>query len=253
MANAGLVTLGPSTIQPIVVDWLDNSDGDTWLTFDNRLSVAVGAVPAYSEGSPDQGVLFVLPALTRSTIPLDPRKGVQLEVAAGNRFAGTQSSPLLFDSPFCKRSCPYLLHSAGGAPSCPLYPAESLVPATINVAMTGISQVNLWVGQSAPPTFLPSQQLALAPPDTCIVAATVVVQQPPTYVQVNDGLLYQLWMDLDAGNPTLQGATLVVPGDTAGTTATFDCAGAQALQLQNGVAGDFLALGVTAWLGVPPS
>jgi hypothetical protein len=254
VASVGLVTLGPSVTQPNLIDWLDNQEGASWLTFDNRLSVSVGAVPAYSEGSPDQQPLLQLPALTRSTIPIDPGKGVQLSVLPHNQYAGAQSAPLAFDLHCVKRSCPYMLHNAGGAPSCPLYPVESLVPATINVAATGISVTNFWVGASAPPTFLPALQLAAGPPDTCIIACTIGLQQTPAYTTSLSVLQASLWMDLDDVSIQLGDLTLFVPGDTAGASATFDCCGAQAIQVGSGaVAADFAAYGLTAWLGVPPS
>jgi hypothetical protein len=254
VAQVGLVTLGPSVTQPNLVDWLDNQDGAAWLTFDNRLSVSVGAVPAYSEGSPDQQPLLQLPALTRSTIPIDPAKGVQLQVLAHNRFQGPQSAPLALDLFAVKRSCPYMLHNAGGAPSCPLYPTEALVPATTNVAASGSGSADFWVGTSAPPAFLTALQLAAGPADTCIVAATVVLQQPVTYTTSVSLMAATLWMDLDDASPSLGGYTLFVPGEAGGASATFDCCGAQALRISSGgAAADFAAYALTAWLGVPPS
>jgi len=287
MATSGLVQLGSSSIGPILTDWLDNGEGASWLTLDNRLPVAIGATPAWAEGSPDLPVPFTLPALRRTTVPIDPSKGVQLQVLDTQQITGLpnylQVAGIdLFAVPMIappggptvkvhKRTCPYLLHDAGGAPSDLLYPPETWVPAVIQLdeGPGGGGGVGVfWVGNQTdvPNGLALSQQLAYVPSDTCIMALTFTLM-PGSTVSGSTvsspqgftcGLLGDLYSQPAGVNVnSLIGQQLVFgPSDQVGSTVTLAGLGVQgfACGLASGTpAADVYNVGVVAWLGVPPS
>jgi hypothetical protein len=287
MAQSGITTLGSSNIGPVLSDWLDNQAGDSWLTLDNRLSVAIGATPAWAEGSPDLPVAFTLPALRRSTIPIDPSRGVQLQVldtqqllapanylelASVEIFGGTPLVPPPGGTTtrFVKRSLPYLLHSAGGAPSELLYPPETWLPAVTQVLLTGPAGAQLWVGnqQDVSNGMVAVNQLAYAPTDTAIMAATFTLMTGSTCGgQINQALLAGGVLVAALGDPitspggsgvnTILGQQLIFsPADQVGTTVTLPMFGCRVIDIRGGnftPATDNYNVQVTAWLGVPPT
>jgi hypothetical protein len=286
VAQSGITTLGSSNISPALSDWLDNQAGDSWLTLDNRLSVAIAAAPAWAEGSPDLPVGFTLPALRRSTIPIDPGKGVQLQVldtqqllnpANYLQLAGVE----LFTSPlapppggptarFVKRSLPYLLHSAGGAPSELLYPPETWLPATTVCLLTGPAGAQYWVGnqQDVSNGMVATNQLAYAPTDTAIMAATFTLMTGSTCSgAINQATLAGGVLVAALGDPTtspggtgintMLGQQLIFsPADQVGTTVTLPMFGCRVIDVRAGSftpATDDYNIQVVAWLGVPPT
>jgi len=288
MATSGLVQLGSSSISPILTDWLDNAEGASWLTLDNRLPCAIGATPAWAEGRPDLAVPFTLPALRRTTVPIDPAKGVQLQVLDTQQITGTPyylqvAGAELFATPLIpppggptvkvhKRTCPYLLHDAGGAPSDLLYPPETWVPAVITLDEGpggGGGRSVFWVGNQVdtPNGLAATQQLAYVPSDTAIMALTFTLLPGSSVSQAPNsgvaqgfyvGLLGDLYSQPAGVNiNSLIGDELVFgPSDQVGSVVTSPGLGMQgfAAGLGGGTpAADVYNVQAVAWLGVPPA
>jgi hypothetical protein len=285
-AQAGTVVLGSSNIAPVLTDWLDNQEGNTWLTLDNRLPVDIAASPAWAKGSPDLGAGLVLPALHRSTVPVDPEKGVQLAVLDTQQITSPSSyvqlagaslfAPPLNPPPggptqrWVKRRCPYLLHSNGGAPLAELYPPATWQPSVTLLLFGpggGGGVAIYWVGQAAdvPNGLASSQQLAWVPPDTCIMAATFTLLPGSTVLgsgPAGSGFCAGAIGDPETSPPgtgvnTLAGQQLIFgPQDFVGATVTIPMQGARAVGVGlsfNTGATEVYNVAMTAWLGVPPA
>lgn len=283
MATSGMVVLGSSAIAPVLTDWIDNQDGASWLTLDNRLGQAIGVAPAWAEGSPDLPIPLTCPALRRTTVPIDPGKGVQVSVLDTQQLTGTPNYLQvegfeLFAAPliappggptvrYAKRTIPYLLHDAGAAPSDLLYPPETWVPSTYNVAVSGPGGVGAgiyWVGQqpNAAQGLALSQQLAYVPADTPIMAATFTLMPGSTVSQsVWGGVTCCLIGDLFTNPPGLAlnnaiGQQLIFSTyDQVGATVTIPCLGCAGLGLGLSSAitsaTEEFNYQLVIWLGVP--
>jgi len=284
--TAGLTQLGSSAIAPALVDWFDNPEANSWLTLDNRLPCAIAASPAWALGSPDLAVGMTLPALRRTTVPIDPGKGVQLSVldtaqrtAPANYLEVTGYD--LFGPPINpppggptvkihKRTCPYLLHDAGAAPSDLLYPPESWMPAAFTLQLGpggGGGRGVYWVGNQ-PDTangLALSQQLAYVPADTANMALTFTLLQTSSVSggggASGNGFCVCLLGDLysqPAGtnlNSAIGDQLIFGPSDFVGSTVTIPGLGMQGFGAGLGSltpSTDTYNVEAVAWLGVPP-
>jgi hypothetical protein len=287
VASSGLTQLGSSAVSPVLVDWLDNPDQDTWLTLDNRLPVAIGASPAWAKGSPQLGTPLTLPALRRSTIPIDPESGVQLQVLDTSQITGTTQYLEvvgfdLFGQPLNpppggpvvrihKRTCPWFMHKSGGAPSDLLYPPEAWVPAIFTLLLGpggGGGRGIYWVGNQPDVAngLALSQQLAYVPQDTAIMALTFTLLQGSSVsgggAAGGNGFCVCLLGDLYTQPATINlnsaiGDQLIFgPQDFVGSTVTIPAMGVQGFGVglaSNTPAADVYNVEAVAWLGVPPS
>ena len=251
--TGGFARLGASYLQPNLSEFVSNGTpgfpADSFITVENRLSQPVNVSPAFQDGSPDFPIYFTIPAITRSTVPIDPERGVLLTVASDIQLTARSFTGNKEQRYFQKRSVPYRLHSNGAAPSEPLYPIWACQAAEFEVSVTGTQSQQVYVG-GWPITA--ANKIATGPDDICMVAVTLVQFQ-----QVRSGGIVELdgLYDPDAPqNNASQGGMIMFSGnDPIGAAATVSVYGATCVRIgiATGVGADTWTGSLIAWLGIP--
>jgi hypothetical protein len=277
MPSSGVLALGPAYRNPILSKWIANDDNDSWITVENRCALPIDVTPSFSDGSQDLVYGFTVPALMRHTVPILPDRGVQLSqmqatptngntapASVGNMVTGLPfglASVSNASGNIAGRYCglnnvPYLLHSAGGAPSEEIYPVESLICSAQSVIVTASQVFTHWVGYNAIGSASTNLDV-VGPVDMCLIAQTFQIEALAITGTGPATLVVQYIYDRNAPFPTPQlegGALAWITGQPIGTETTILARGAvgYALGIAGGGAGsDTITVNVVDWVGSP--
>lgn len=179
LGTGGIARLGASFLSPVLSEFVDNGTpgfpADSFITVENRLGQSINVSPAFSDGSADYASYFTVPPITRSTVPIDPQRGVLLGVASDIFINDRTGIGLPTLRSWEKRTVAYRLHSDGAAPSEPLYPVERCsVGSNDFILSTVISSNTAFVGSAWPGSS--TQQMATGPDGICIVYAAWTIE-----------------------------------------------------------------------------
>jgi len=189
LGTGGIARLGSSFLAPVLSEFVDNGTpgfpADSFITVENRLSQPINVSPAFSDGSADYSSYYTVPPITRSTVPIDPQRGVLLGVSDDIFINDRTGIGNVTRRTFEKRTIPYRLHSEGAAPSEPLYPLERCMVASNDVILTGggPSGNTAFVGTAWPGGS--TAQMATGPDGICIVGVAYTIENVSNFVSGN--------------------------------------------------------------------
>jgi|SRR5215831_1227648 len=252
LGTGGIVRLGSSNLNPNLSEFVDNGTpgfpADSFITVENRLAQPLNVSPSLFGASPDYASYETVPPLTRSTVPIDPQRGVLLtvnpEIALNDRDGiGT---PVV--RTFEKRTIPYRLHSDGAAPSEPVYPLERCMFATQDLVFVPGNVSFYFVGGAWPGAS--NRQMASGADGICIVAVTCFLYGVSA---LPAGSLFEAGAYYDPDNTSQKVAIPLAFGGNVtpvGTRVTFAVNGAVAIGFGVGGAGSVSAT-FGFWIGMP--
>jgi hypothetical protein len=180
LGTGGIARLGSSFLAPVLSEFIDNGTpgfpADSFITVENRLTQPINVSPAFSDGSADYSSYYAVPPITRSTVPIDPQRGVLLGVSDDTFINDRTGVGTVTRRTFEKRTIPYRLHSDGAAPSEPLYPLERCMVASNDVILSGggPSTNTAFVGSAWPGGA--TAQMATGPDGICIVGIALTIE-----------------------------------------------------------------------------
>jgi len=179
LGTGGIARLGYSILNPVLSQFVENGTpgfpADSFITVENRLGQPINVSPAFSDGSPDYSSYYTVPPITRSTVPIDPQRGVLLAVSSDIFVNDRTGIGNPTNRTFEKRTIAYRLHSDGAAPSEPLYPIERCFVGSNDFILSSAPSSNTaFVGTAWPGGS--TQQMATGPDGTCIVYAAYAIE-----------------------------------------------------------------------------
>jgi hypothetical protein len=180
LGTGGVARLGYSFLDPELSEFIANGTpgfpADSFITVENRLTQPMNVSPAFSDGSADYSSYYSVPPITRSTVPIDPQRGVILGVSSDIFINDRAGIGVVTNRTFERRTIPYRLHSNGAAPSEPLYPLDTCMVASDDFVLTalGASSRTAFVGSAWPGGA--TAQMATGPDGICIVGAAWCVE-----------------------------------------------------------------------------
>lgn len=264
-ANAGFPTND--------IEQLDNSDGNSWLTIENRGIIPIGVSPAWGKGSASIQPGFTCPALCRTTVPIDPTNDVQLSSqfpSLPNDDAGFFQKQYFYPLPVISSgqgfaraaNIIWCLHDDGSPNITPLYPIESWVPTAIGdlspiQANTNSRAAIAYCGTNFTSTgqFTSEQYLGGGNPDSVLMAVSWTLKDAtvPSGMLIVAELFGQYVSGASPSYNMMSDLVLFTPADPIGTVITARVSGAQWVRTKfiNFAGTEALTLGVMAWMGVP--
>ena len=180
LGTGGIARLGYSFLDPELSEFVSNGTpgfpADSFITVENRLGQPLNVSPAFSDGSPDYSSYYSVPPITRSTVPIDPQRGVSLGVSSDIFINDRSGVGTPTNRTFEKRTVPYRLHSNGAAPSEPLYPLDTCMVASddFGLVFSGPSTRTAFVGSAWPGGA--TAQMATGPDGICIVYVAYAIE-----------------------------------------------------------------------------
>lgn len=248
--TGGIAQLGFSNTNPNLSEFIDNGapgfPNDSFITVENRLSQPINVAPSLFGASADYSSYFTVPPLTRSTIPIDPERGVLLSVDNTTQIFARDASALQLLT-YEKRTVPYRLHSNGAAPSEPLYPLHRCLFASNDLIINPAGLNFQFVGGAWP--GIANQQMAVGPDGICIVAVTLEVYNN----SMNAGSIIDMGYYLDPTNSSQFTALNLAPsGIPVGTRITLALPGAVAIAFSSPGGGPY-SITCGYWIGIPGS
>jgi len=247
--TGGIVRLGNSLVNPVLSEFVDNGSpgfpNDSFITVENRLSQPLNVSSSLFGASADYGSYYTVPPLTRSTIPIDPERGVLISCDNNLQIFDRDTSALVTRT-FDKRTVPYRLHSDGAAPSEPIYPLERCLNASNDIIVNAGGTFYQFVGGAWPGAS--NNRLAQGEDDICMVAATFYIYNQGIVAGAN---ILELAQYFDVSNPSQKLSHVLCSAATpVGSRITVALAGPVAIALAVASAGT-ISVSCSFWVGVP--
>lgn len=251
--TGGIARLGNSNLNPVLSEFIDNGTpgfpADSFITVENRLSQPLNVSPSFAGAAADYSSYYTVPPLTRSTVPIDPQRGVLLSVSNELSILDRDGSSISQLRTFEKRTIAYRLHSDGAAPSEPLYPLNRCLFASQDYIVNQGAVSFAFVGGAWPGAS--NNRMALGIDGICIVAITMLVYNNSLTTGAGPLSILDVGCYYDPDNTTQKVALITAANFTpVGTRITMETGGCVAIGFGIGGTGA-ISISCGFYIGVP--